>query len=298
MSNPRIPYQLATDRPKLPAPNGKPLIVHVVVNIEYWPFDRPMPRKIQPGPHGLDKIPDVPNFSWVEYGMRVGHARILRALRSRSIPASATINAQVIEVYPRVAETALEAGWELIGHGVFQQPLQSAADEIEVIEATLATLRAFTGVRTRGWLGPGLSETFDTPDHLKKAGIDYLCDWVIDDLPTWMRTAHGPMVAAPYSLELNDSVLWAGWGHASDAQYVRALETLATYDTELGDNCRVLTLPLHPHLIGVAHRITWFNRLLDVLTARDDVVFMTGSQITDWYAAVEPPPPALSAPSF
>ena len=77
MSNPRIPYQMASDRRRLPPPQpGKPLIVHVVVNVEYWPFDQPMPRKLLPGPHGNDKIPDVPNFSWVEYGMRTGFPRI------------------------------------------------------------------------------------------------------------------------------------------------------------------------------------------------------------------------------
>src|SRR3546814_13248410 len=90
-SNPRIPYQMASDRPRLPPPvPGKPLIVHVVVNVEYWPFDQPPPRKLIPGPHGNDRIPDVPNFSWVEYGMRPGFPRILRALKERGLPASTT----------------------------------------------------------------------------------------------------------------------------------------------------------------------------------------------------------------
>lgn len=291
MSNPRIPHQLSTDRRKLPAPEGKPLIVHVVVNLEYWPFDKAMPRKLQPNPHGMDKIPDVPNFSWVEYGMRAGYPRILRALKERGIRATAAINAQVVEVYPRVAETALDAGWEFMGHGVTQRALQDSPDEEGVIRETLDILRRFTGVETKGWLGPGLSESFHTPDHLKAAGIDYVCDWVIDDLPTWMRTEHGPMIAAPYSLDLNDGPLWAGWSHASDAQYLRVVETLQTFDTELEGNCRVMVLPLHPHLVGVPHRITWFNRILDMLAARPDVIFMTGNEIARWYASVEAPPP-------
>jgi allantoinase len=64
MSNPRIPYMMSSDRKRLPPIQpGKPLIVHIVVNVEYWPFDQPLPRKLIPGPHGMDKIPDVPNFS-------------------------------------------------------------------------------------------------------------------------------------------------------------------------------------------------------------------------------------------
>ena len=129
MSNPRIPYQMASDRPRLPPPApGKPLIVHIVVNVEYWPFDQPMPRKLIPGPHGNDKIHDVPNFSWVEYGMRTGFPRILRALNDRGLPASTTLNASVIDVYPRVAEVMLEAGWEFMGHGWTQKALQSEPD--------------------------------------------------------------------------------------------------------------------------------------------------------------------------
>jgi allantoinase len=290
-SNPRVPYQMASDRRRLPPPQpGKPLIVHVIVNVEYWPFDQPMPRKLIPGPHGSDKIPDVPNFSWVEYGMRAGFSRILDALERRKLPASTTINASVIDVYPRVAEAMLEADWEFMGHGWTQKALQSEPDEAAVIDRCLDRIKRFTGKPLRGWLGAGLSETFDTPDLLKSRGIAYLCDWVIDDLPTWMRTKHGPMIAAPYSLDLNDGPLWAGWGFDSNAQYERVVWTLETFEQELTRNCRVMVLPLHPHLVGVPHRMNWFNRILDLLLARSDTIFMNGSAIADWYASVEPPP--------
>jgi hypothetical protein len=292
MSNPRVPYQMASDRAPLPPPQpGKRLIVHVVVNVEHWPFDQPMPRKLLGGPHGADMLPDVPNFSWVEYGMRTGFPRIVRALRSRGLPASTTINASVIDTYPRAAETMLEAGWEFMGHGWTQKALPREPDEVATIDRCLERISRFTGTPVRGWLGAGLSETADTPDVLKSRGIDYVCDWVIDDLPAWMRTKHGPMIAAPYSLDLNDGTLWAGGANPSDAQYARTMGTLETFEEELKTNCRVMVLPLHPHLVGVPHRMNWFNRILDVLTARPDTVFMTGSEIADWYASVEPPPP-------
>jgi hypothetical protein len=291
MSNPRVPYRMASDRKRLAPPQaGKPLIVHIVVNVENWPFDQPMPRKLLPGPHGNDKIPDVPNYSWVEYGMRTGFPRILKALRDRGLPASTTINASVIDVYPRVAEAMLEAGWEFMGHGWTQKALQSEPDEVATIERCLARIQGFTGKKVRGWLGAGLSETFDTPDHLKARGVDYVCDWVIDDLPDWMTTRHGPMIAMPYSLDLNDGPLWAGWGMHSDVQYERTLWTLETFEAELAENCRVMVLPLHPHLVGVPHRMNWFLKILDLLLTRQDTIFLNGGQIADWYAKVEPPP--------
>ena len=46
----------------------------------------------------------------------------------------------------------------------------------------------------------------------------------------------------------------------------------------------MLTLPVHPHLTGVPHRIGLFRDLLDLLLARGDSVFMVGSQIAHWYS--------------
>jgi peptidoglycan/xylan/chitin deacetylase (PgdA/CDA1 family) len=291
MSNPRIPYMMSSDRKRLTPPQaGKPLIVHVVVNVEYWPFDQPLPRKLIPGPHGMDKIPDVPNFSWVEYGMRTGFPRIVDALSRRGLPASTMLNASVIDVYPRAAEVMLKAGWEFIGHGWTQKALQNEPDEAVVIEKCMEKIKKFTGKPMRGWMGAGLSETMDTPDVLKSRGVEYTCDWVVDDLPTWMRTKHGPLIAVPYSLDLNDGPIWAGWGMDSDEQYRRTMSTLETFEEELKSNCRVMVLPLHPHLVGVPHRMNWFNKILDVLTARKDTIFVTASQIADWYASVEPAP--------
>lgn len=291
MSNPRIPYQMASDRARLAPPQpGKPLIVHVIVNVEYWPFDQHMPRKLIPGPHGNDKIPDVTNFSWVEYGMRTGFPRILEALKKRGLPASTTINASVIDVYPRAAEAMLAAGWEFMGHGWTQKALAAEPDETAVIDKCMERIQRFTGSKMRGWLGAGLSETMHTPDVLKSRGVDYVCDWVVDDLPTWMRTKHGPLIAAPYSLDLNDGPLWAGWGMHSSVQYDRVVWTLETFEEELKNNCRVMVLPLHPHLVGVPHRMNWFNKILDMLLARKDTIFMNGSGVADWYASVEKAP--------
>ena len=293
MSNPRVPYRMASDRKRLPPPQpGKPLIVHVVINVENWPFDQPLPRKLLAGPHGQDKLPDVHNWSWMEYGLRTGFPRILRALKDRNLPASTTINASVIDVYPRIAEKMLEASWEFMGHCWTQKALQAEPDEVAVIERTLSHIRGFTGKKVRGWLGAGLSETFDTPDHLKARGVDYVCDWVIDDLPDWMKTKHGPMIAMPYSLDLNDGPLWAGWGMHSNVQYERTMWALETFESELKENCRVMVLPLHPHLVGVPHRMNWFVKILDLLLARKDTIFMNGGQIADWYTKVEPAPAA------
>ena len=99
--NPRVPHELYSNRKKLSPPDGKSLIVHTVMNIEYWPFDKNMPRGILPPPHGkISDPPDLPNYSWVEYGMRVGLPRLFKLFNENDIPVSAFINAQVAEIYP------------------------------------------------------------------------------------------------------------------------------------------------------------------------------------------------------
>jgi peptidoglycan/xylan/chitin deacetylase (PgdA/CDA1 family) len=302
MANPRVPYRFSTDRAPLKAPviggRARPLIVHVVVNVEHWKFDEPMPRKIITPPHGRETEPDVPNFSWADYGMRAGLPRILGLLEERGVTASTSFNAGVIDAYPRAAQAMRAAGWEFIGHGMHQKSLNVATAgaggaveaESALIRACLAKIEGFTGARVRGWLSPGLRETYDTPDILKACGLDYVCDWVIDDLPDWMTTQAGPLLAMPYNLEINDSIVYAVEKHASPEMWTRLKDTVAAFERELKRFPRVLALGLHPHLIGVPHRIGYLAKMLDLLAARDDVVFMQGAEIADWYASACPAP--------
>lgn len=286
-TNPRIPYAMSSERAPLAAPDGKPLMVHLVVNVEHWQFDHAMPRKIITAPHGLEQVPDIPNFSWAEYGMRCGMPRILDMFAERGLPASTSINAGVVDAYPQCAEAMLKAGWEFIGHGIHQRSMQGESDEKALILQAKHKVEAFTGTPMRGWLSPGLKETLDTPDILKQIGLDYVCDWVLDDLPVWMTTKHGPLMAMPYNVEINDSIVYAIEKHASPEMYRRLSDTLTAFDRELKTQPRVLAIGLHPHLIGVPHRIGYLERMLDDLMARDDTVFMTGSQIADWFIAAD-----------
>jgi allantoinase len=284
-SNPRVAYEMSSARAKLRPPGDRPLIVHVVVNVEYWQFDQPMPRTIVVPPHGRSHIPDIPNFSWSEYGNRCGMPRLLQVLGERKLPASASINASVLEIYPDLARAVRDAGWEFVGHGIHQRSLGGESDEGGLIRGALSALEAYTGKRPRGWMSPGWSESFDTPDLLKEAGVEYVYQWVIDDLPAWMQTKHGRMMSLPYGLELNDSVVYAIEKHSSSEMKLRVEQTIRTFEREIARERqpRVLTLPVHPHLTGVPHRIGLFADMLDALLARSDTVFMAGGQIAEWY---------------
>ena len=286
--NPRIPYQLARERKRLEPLDGKPIMVHLAMNIEYWPFDRPMPRGIIPAPHGAQpQPPDVPNYSWVEYGMRCGISRVMDMFEQRNLCASAFLNAQVADVYPSLVDAVVKADWELVGHGWFQQSLKQVDDEVEVIRKSLARLQQASGKRTRAWLGAGLGESYDTPDHLKQQQVEFLHDWTLDDLPNWMRTRHGPMVALPYTLELNDVPIYAVQNSSSDEILKRLEATLCILEREAETQTRILTFGLHPHIIGVPHIAYYFEKALDILLNRSDTVFVTSSQMGDWFVKAD-----------
>ena len=289
MRNPRIPFELSNKRGLLPPPNGKPLIVHNVVNVELWPFDQPMPRSLLSAPRNLALVPDVPNYCWAEYGLRCGMPRLFRLYRELELPVSVNLNASIIDVYPDLAEELKCAGWEFIAHGMTQRPLHEEESEADLIFAVVEKIEAFTGQKPRGWMSPGFAQTHDTPDYLAAAGIEYNLDWVLDDLPAWMWTENGAMIAVPYALELNDSLLFAVERHSSCEIWRRFQDTVETFERELATQPRVFTLAVHPHIIAVPHRIGYLEKILRALTRRDDVIFLTGGEIADWYRDVAPP---------
>ena len=294
MANPRIPYVFSDEGPALKAHADGAILVHLVVNVEHWQFDAAMPRTIITPPHGKETIPDIPNFSWADYGMRAGLPRMLRAITERGLPASTSFNAGVIHAYPQAAVAMRDAGWEFIGHGVHQKTLNHSeggqGGEEGLIATALQMVQDFTGRRPRGWLSPGLRETYDTPEILRRQGVEYVFDWVVDDVPRWLHTKEGPLLAIPYNLEVNDSIIYAVEKHSSDEMEKRLAATLELFERESQRQPRVLAIGLHPHLIGVPHRFASFERMLDRLMASPQVCFKTGADIFDWYTAQVPAP--------
>ena len=284
----RLAYRAAVDRPRLALPGGERVAIWPVVNVEHWLIDHPMPRQILVPPTAASLLPDLPNWAWHEYGMRVGFWRFLAAFEARGIRPTLSINGSVCTAYPRVASAARDAGWEFMAHGFHQVPIHRVPDQPTMIARAVEDIGAFTGSAPRGWLGPGLTETLDTPDHLRAAGIEYIGDFVVDDRPCRVATAHGPLVALPYSVELNDIPLLAIQHHRADEFVERALANLDRLSAEAaGDGplggAKVMSFAIHPYITGVPHRIGLLERLLDALVARDDVAFMQGGEILDWY---------------
>ena len=281
----RVKYSAIVDRDPLRLPGGKTVAVWPLVTVEVWDPDGPMPRTILTPPQEVKYLPDVPNWCWAEYGARIGFWRMKASLDQRKMKAVLCINGSVIDRYSRICEAALEAGWEFMGHNIIQKPMHSMENEEEAINRTVEVIEKFTGSKPRGWMGPGLTETHNTPELLVKAGIEYTTDWVLDDQPTVIKTQNGPLYSIPYSVEINDVVLMAGEKQPSSGLYDRAIATCDRYLQEGSEQARVLALACHPFLHGVPHRIGYFEKALDDLSAKNGVMFTTGGWILDWYKA-------------
>lgn len=281
----RAPYQPIVDRPKLALPGGARVAVWVIVNIENWLPGGAMPRTVLAPPMGQPLLPDVPNWAWHEYGMRVGYWRFIEALGSRGIKASLALNGTVCRVYERACRAALDAGWEFMGHGFVQKPMHKVDDQLSAIADTIAMIRDFTGRAPRGWESPGLTETLDTLDHLADAGIEYVCNWPFDDLPVEMQTRSGPVLSLPYPVEVNDVVMSAVQQQPSDEILRRGRDNFDRLYQEGATIPRIMAISIHPYLTGVPHRIKYLEMLLDHVLAQPDVVVMTGEEILDWYRA-------------
>jgi len=279
----RFDYSAMVDRAPLALPDGARIAVWTIVNVEEWEIEGAMPRVVLPTPAGASVIPDVPNWSWHEYGMRVGFWRLKAALDRHGIRATMAVNASVCLSYPRIAQAALDAGWEFMGHGFKQRALPLEEDQRAVIRKSIATIREFTGKPPRGWLGPGLAETWDTPDLLAEAGLEYLCDWVADEQPYTIKTTSRPLVVVPYSVELNDIPMMMIQHHESAELFNRTRDQFDRLYQEGEQSARIMAIAVHPYISGVPHRIKYFEAIYDYMKQKPGVVFWKGEDVLDWY---------------
>ena len=284
----RIKYSPISARPKLKLPGGARMAVWVIVNVEEWDIDQPMPRTVLTPPAGGSPSPDIPNWAWHEYGNRVGFWRMLEVFDQFHIPGVLAVNGSCLETYPEIAHAAMERKWEFLGHGFIQKNMQKVENELEAIQKTSDAIKKLSGKAPRGWLGPGLTETWETPDLLQENGYDYVCDWVLDDQPVRLKTRSGKTIMnIPYTQECNDVAMMLIQHHTAREYYDRAIDQFEQLYADSVDSARVMAIVIHPYIMGVPHRLKWFRKIFEQLSAKKDVVFWTGEQINDWYKSEE-----------
>ena len=277
-------YSPITERAPLRWPEGRLVAFYLGLNVEHFRLDLPA-TSTAPATVGL--VPDPMNYGWRDYGVRVGVWRLIDLLDRLGMPASVNLNSEVCRHYPQIIEAGVERGWAWLGHGQTNSIMQAGMgleEERAYLEEMHATITQATGTSPRGWLGPALTETFNTPALLAELGYTYVLDWCNDDQP-YPLNVEG-LISVPYSVDVNDITLFLGRNLPGD-EYVRcvldAVDQLIEDADE--DNGRVMALPIHPFIVNQPSRHRYLARALEEIRAREEVWVTTSDAIAEHYLA-------------
>ena len=277
-----FPYSPITEREPIAWPDGARVAFYVGLNIEHFYVDAPSTSLVDLTT-GL--VPDALNYGWRDYGPRVGIWRLIEIFDRYGIRASALLNSDVAERYPQIIAAGVERAWAWLAHGKTNSTIHSGLaveEEREVLREIVETIQRATGTRPRGWMGPGLSETFATPELLAELGLGYVLDWTNDDQPYPLNVPG--MLSVPYSVELNDVGIFTFKSHTGPefVQMVKDQFDQLYADAQTGG--RVMAMALHPFVIGQAFRARYLDEALAYIAGHDGVWLTTSDAIAEHYA--------------
>jgi len=276
-------------------PNGKRLAVILTINFEYWDRMRESEARYYPGGPGIvggdlpGNVYDNPNYTWREYGQRVGVWRIFDVLDAAGVRSSSTMNAKMGLERREVIDAALERGWEILAHNYVQSDLLTdvffdEAKEREIIRETLRVYQETCGKPALGWLSSSLRSTLNTADILAEEGLLFFTDLLNDDQPYMIQTRSGkPLVSISYTSEVNDFTVFMRQGMEVDGAFKVFKEQFDWLRAEAAHSGRFMNIGLHPHVIGQPFRIRALRDFLDYAKQFDDVWFATRQEIAEWY---------------
>ena len=267
-------YSSILDRPAWDWPQGRRLAVYIGFNLEHFSFGDGLGATLAPAaPH-----PDVLNYSWREYGNRVGAWRCMELFDSLALPVGALVNTSLYDHCPQLLAAFAARGDEIIGHGHTNAERQSEMGELmerELLAHCRDRITRETGKAPTGWLSPWISESAQTPHLLAQTGYRYTLNWCHDDQPVQMQTRNGPLWSIPYPQELNDiPMIVARQMDGKDfAQMI-----IDNFDEMLEQSARqplVMGIALHPYIVGQPYRLRHLRRALAHIAAHRDEIWLT-----------------------
>jgi len=287
MDNHLYNYSPIVSRPKISWPNGAHVAFYVGLNIEHYQVDKPS-TSIFAGTAMLK--PDPLNYGWRDYGVRVGIWRMIEALDKYKMRASVLLNSAVCKHYPQILDAGKERNWAWLAHGQDNSTFEagmSVEEERTYLKESVETIAAATGHSIKGWLGPALTETFETPRILRELGLTYILDWCADDQP--FPTNVPGMISVPYSIELNDISMCVGKSLSGDGIYQMIVDQFDQLYKEGAQSGRVMALCLHPFVINQPFRHKYLEKAFAHIAGHEGVWLTTSDEIAAHYIAHHAP---------
>ena len=283
MDHDRYPWSILQKRKPVTWPGGARVALWVVPALEFFPLDQPaMPFR---APGGMvTPYPDLRHYTLRDYGNRVGVFRVFEVLDGLGIKASVAVNSKVAERCPFLINEIARRGWEIIAHGVDMGRLHyggmDEAEEAAQVEESIGTLRKLSGQPVTGWLSPAKSESMNTLDLVAAADIEYVCDWINDDMPYPIKTKSGDIHSMPHSHEIDDQTIMLHYQH-NEAEFVQQVsdQFRVLYSEAAEQGGRIMAVTIHPWMSGQPHRIKALERALAQVIEHDGVWSATGAEI-------------------
>lgn len=285
MDHDLYPWSSLFDRPPVAWPDGKQVATWIVVSLEWFPI-QPSDTPFRAPGHMVTPYPDYRHYTSRDYGTRVGLYRLLDAFAAADASVSFATNAAIAERYPQVIADIVGAGHEIIAHSTDMNGTIATGMGVDAERALIArsldTLERVAGRRPRGWLSIARSQSFDTPALLAEAGVDYMCDWVNDELPYRFSTSSGDIANLPLNHELSDRHIVNTLQHDADSYVTQIKDAYRWLDGEAGRfGGRMLPLHITPYIMGLPYRIGAFEGLLGWLGQQQGNRFARGDALLD-----------------
>ena len=265
----RYEYSPICNRPGYEWPDGKKLAFYIALNIEHFGFGEGLGHT----PTNPGSQPDVRNFAWRDYGLRVGIWRIFDLFDEMGLPACHLMNSSIYDYAPEIPERIRKRGDEFVGHGRTnseQQGDYTENDERALIEEVVSAFNEYEGHGPDGWMGPWISESGVTPDLLKEAGCRYIMDWPCDDQPIWMKTRSGPILSVPYHIEINDSPAQLTRRHTASEFSEMTIGHFEELLLQSQSQPLVFSLALHTFVVGQPYRLAGLRNILNHILDHSD----------------------------
>ncbi|MFK8016434.1 MAG: polysaccharide deacetylase [Gammaproteobacteria bacterium] len=287
-------YVPMPERGPLRFPNDAQVALILTFNLETWDLIKDTDQPYYAGgPAILPNVlpgntPDFPNYTWREYGQRVGIWRLYELFDELGVKASCTTNAVSLERRHAMVKGCLDRGWELLAHNYEQGELltdfaHDPAAERDVIARTIQTYTKHVGRKPLGWLSSSLRGTMSTATILRENGFLFYCDIMNDDQPFLIDTDAGAIVSIPYSNEINDFTIVTRRGHTTDEYRDILIEELDVLYQEGANSGRIMNVGIHPHVSGRAYRIRALREFLQHAKTLPNVWWPTREELAQWY---------------
>ncbi|MEM1283456.1 MAG: polysaccharide deacetylase family protein [Chlamydiota bacterium] len=226
----------------------------------------------------VEQVEGVPNFclqSHFDYGPRVGYWRIMDALSKYDIPCTLSCCGRTIEKCPWIAQDAIKRGYEVAAHSYRWESHANMSEkhEREIIQKVIRVIEEACGERPYGWHTKGAPSP-NTRRLLIEEGFKYDSDAYDDDLPHIVKVGEKKQVIVPYAFDTNDMRFMAGGNFVSADDFATyCIDAFNTLWDEGEKYPAMMSIGLHPRLIGRPGRIGGLKRFLDYVCSKKDVWF-------------------------